>query len=836
MKTHNQTLFLKVLLSGIMLFLLVCPSHAQLPAFKWAKSFEKMTYYASGNNGRTIGVDDAGNVYSAGRFEYTMDMDPGPGVFLLTATGQFNTGFYISKLDSSGNFVWGKQIPALLEFSALELKVDNQGNIYIATDTRSTADLDPGPGVFTFTPTGFRDVIIVKLNSNGDFVWGKQIGGPGDTGPQFNMIELDQNNNVLVAGQFNNTVDFDPGPAVNNLTSSAHFQSFVVKLDNNGNFIWAKQFGNGPIVYSGSQIYDMKCDGAGNIIITGRFYITCDFDPGVGVHNVSSSPGSIGDGFICKLDADFNFIWVKTLGQVGGYNVLLQPLGIDIDGSGNIITTGYFIGNFDFDPGTGTQFYNSARYDCYILKLNSAGTLIWAKIISGSEEDNGHDVVLDAQNNVYILGSFSPVVDFDPGPGVHIITSPNYGAHALVKLTASGNFVYAVTFPDLTTYASGGLFRRMVIDPAKNIFITGYGGNVDLDPGPGIFSVPGSDPFVLKLGPCATPSTATLNISTCNNYVLNSETFDSTGTYLQTIANSTGCDSVITLHLTINKKTTEKLLSICEGENYYAGGGLQITGGVYYDTLQTSLGCDSVVITRLTVNPKPLASLGDDRNLCNGTQAILSPGTFAQYLWQDMSVSKSFTVNAPGLYWVKVTNGFNCSFTDSIIILSVLPSPDQFLKKADSICSYQTLNLTPDRNFSQYLWSTGITAKQAIINSPGLYWLQVTDANGCTGRDTISVSKKQCLTGLYVPTAFTPNGDGKNDNLKALLFGDIESFDFKLFNREGQVVFATNNPSKGWDGKLSGLQQNGGVFVWICSYKLKDKPHTLEKGTVVLIR
>ncbi len=763
-------------------------------------------------------------------------MDPGPGVFLLTATGSFNSGFYISKLDSSGNFVWAKQIPALLEFSTLELKVDHLGNVYIATDTRSAADLDPGPGVFTITPTGFRDVIIVKLNSNGDFVWGKQIGGPGDTGPQATMIELDQNNNVLVAGQFNNTVDFDPGPAVYNLTSSAHFQAFVVKLDNDGNFIWAKQFGNGPIVYSGSQIYDMKCDGTGNIILTGRFYITCDFDPGAGVHNVSSSPGSIGDGFICKLDADFNFIWVRTLGQVGGYNVFLQPLGIDIDGSGDIVTTGYFIGNFDFDPGPGTQFYNSDRYDCYILKLSSAGTSIWAKIISGSQEDMGHDVVIDAQNNVYILGSFSPVVDFDPGPGVHIITSPNYGAHALVKLTASGNFVYAVTFPDLSSYGGGGLFRRMVIDPAKNIFITGYDGDVDLDPGPGIFSLPGADPFVLKLGPCANPSSATLNISACNNYILNGETFDSTGTYVQTIANSTGCDSVITLHLTINKKTTEKLVSICEGESFYAGGGLQMTGGVYYDTLQTSLGCDSILITRLTVNPKPLPSLGEDRNLCNGTQSIISPGTFTQYLWQDMSVSNSYVVSSPGLYWVKVTNEFNCSSTDSIIILSVVSSPDQFLKKEDSICNYKTLDIVSEKNFSQYLWSTGATIKQTTVNRPGIYWLIVTDENGCTGRDSITIYAKNCMKGLYTPAAFTPNNDGHNDLFKPIIYGTLKQFEFRILNRYGETVFYTKDISRGWDGKFNGVIQNTGVFVWICTYQVDNQMVNVEKGSVLLMR
>ncbi len=181
MKPRNPALILKALLTNIILFFLVPSTLAQLPALQWAKSFEKITFYASGNNGRTIGVDDAGNVYSSGRFEYTMDMDPGPGVFLLSATGQYNSGFYISKLDATGNFVWAKQIPALLEFSALEMKVDRLGNIYIATDTRSAVDLDPGAGDQTITPTGFRDVIIVKLNSSGDYIWGKHIGGPGDT-------------------------------------------------------------------------------------------------------------------------------------------------------------------------------------------------------------------------------------------------------------------------------------------------------------------------------------------------------------------------------------------------------------------------------------------------------------------------------------------------------------------------------------------------------------------------------------------------------------------------------------------------------------------------------
>ena len=139
-------------------------SQAQYPTFHWAKSFEKITTYANSNNARTIGVDAAGNVYSAGQFEFSIDLDPGPGVYAITATGQFNKGFYISKLDANGNFVWGKQISAVLSFSQLELKVDAAGNIYIVTDTSEPCDLDPGPGDQTITLNGSRNVIIVKLN------------------------------------------------------------------------------------------------------------------------------------------------------------------------------------------------------------------------------------------------------------------------------------------------------------------------------------------------------------------------------------------------------------------------------------------------------------------------------------------------------------------------------------------------------------------------------------------------------------------------------------------------------------------------------------------------
>jgi gliding motility-associated-like protein len=811
---------------------------SQLPVLHWAKVFEP--YSMTNSNGRTVGVDALGNVYSAGLFENTCDFDPGPGLYMMPAAGPFNYGIYISKLDANGNFVWAKQIPTYVSFGRINLKVDRAGNIYLASDLNNAADMDPGPGVYNMSPTGFRDAYVVKLNADGNLIWAKQFGGPGDTGPQASMVELDQDNNVLIAGIFNNTVDFDPGPATLNITSSAHQQGYIVKLNNsNGGLVWAKQFGNGPEVYSGSFINDMKCDRQGNIVLTGSFARTCDFDPGPGTYNVTSSPGGVCDAFICKLDANCNLIWVKTMGQNGTNNHFITPTGVAIDSMNNIFTTGFFIGDYDFDPGAGVQVVYSNPHDSYIQKLDQQGNLAWVKIIGNpAQMDAGYDIAVDTANNVYMMGPFGTSVDFDPGPGVHIINSPHYGASVIVKLTPGGNFMYAAPFQSIDYGTSN--FYRMAIDPSLNIYVAGsVSGINDFDPGPAIFPVTGasnSAPFVLKLGRCLNATSSTLDISACDRYTLNNQTFDSTGTYLQTIPNSSGCDSLITLHLTINKKFTEQTKAICNGEFFFVGGSNQTTSGTYYDTLQTVLGCDSVITTHLAVNPKPSPDLGIDKNLCKNTQLTITPGSFTSYLWQDNSAAPNFTLNAAGAYWVTVTNNFNCAATDTFKVAQMMELPSNFLKKTDSICSFSSLDVAATQSYTNYLWSTGAVERNIQIQNPGIYRLTVTDANGCTGTDSITVFSKQCMLGVYIPTAFTPNGDSKNDMFKPQIFGNLKHYRLSVYNRWGTVVFQTTNPQKGWDGRVAGTFQDNAVFVWICTYELEGAQARTEKGSVLLIR
>jgi gliding motility-associated-like protein len=112
----------------------------------------------------------------------------------------------------------------------------------------------------------------------------------------------------------------------------------------------------------------------------------------------------------------------------------------------------------------------------------------------------------------------------------------------------------------------------------------------------------------------------------------------------------------------------------------------------------------------------------------------------------------------------------------------------------------------------------------------------VTDNNNCTGQDFIKVNPKDCMKGLFVPSGFTPNKDGKNDLLKANLYGNVKQFKFIIYNRWGEIVFSTSNPLTGWDGTFKGLPQDNAIFVWTCIYQLEGSAVQQERGTVLLVR
>ena len=168
-----------------------------------------------------------------------------------------DSDIFVSKLDSSGNYVWAKNFGAfagMFSFNRGEaVAVDSSDNVYITGEFTGTVDFDPGPGTANLTASNNNKTFVLKLDSSGNLVWVKPIGSRTVT-----SIALDSSGNVYTTGDFKDTVDFDPGPGTTNLTQNGGgYDAFVSKLDSSGDLVWAKSFGGSGAqsLYSNSVSY-----------------------------------------------------------------------------------------------------------------------------------------------------------------------------------------------------------------------------------------------------------------------------------------------------------------------------------------------------------------------------------------------------------------------------------------------------------------------------------------------------------------------------------------------------------------------------------------------------
>jgi gliding motility-associated-like protein len=318
-----------------------------------------------------------------------------------------------------------------------------------------------------------------------------------------------------------------------------------------------------------------------------------------------------------------------------------------------------------------------------------------------------------------------------------------------------------------------------------------------------------------------------------------------------------GCFAYDTVHITVLHSPVIDLgldQSFCSGDSvtFDAGAGFSSymwsTGetyskitvralGSYRIKATTAQGCSSYdTIFVRDVWGLPDARLDKRTGICAGEVRTLNPGNFQSYIWQDGSTAPTFTVSAPGHYFVQVKDVHGCAGHDSTNIKDVFSVPTNFLPLDTTLCSYSALVIKPVRDYKSYLWNEGSRTEKVSIGQPGTYWLQVEDNNGCIGKDSITIHPKDCMSGVYVPNAFSPNKDRKNDLFSAQVFGPVARFELIVYNRWGRVIFKTTDPTKGWDGRFSGIEQDSGTFIWMCRYRLEGEPEKMVKGTVVLIR
>jgi gliding motility-associated-like protein len=238
----------------------------------------------------------------------------------------------------------------------------------------------------------------------------------------------------------------------------------------------------------------------------------------------------------------------------------------------------------------------------------------------------------------------------------------------------------------------------------------------------------------------------------------------------------------------------------------------------------------------MTLHANPVVTLDQTTTICEGSTRILDAGSYAGYVWNDGSTNRTLSVTNTGIYSVTVTDNNGCRGNGSTTISTLFLHPDGFLAGDTSFCNNASLVLRPTATYNSYLWSTGSTDAAITVKQAGNYSLEVTDANNCKGTNTIIVSVKQCLKGLFVPNSFTPNNNGKNDIFKPVLLGVVKLYQVQIYNRWGNLVFQSNDPQRGWDGNYRGQPSGNETFVWMIKYQLDGEAAKVEKGTVTLIR
>lgn len=309
------------------------------------------------NDAKTLDLDNQGNIIISGTFSETTDFDSGVDTLYMTTSAQFRT--YILKLTSSADLIWAKSFEGAGTDYIREINTDSNDNVIIVGYFGNTVDFDPGVGVHSFTAPGFSvKAYITKFDENGDFVWAKVIEGTGNSLAY--AVEVDSNDDIVLAGNYLMTADLDPGISALNYTSNGGADLFLMKLNSSGDLIWAHSIGG----IGHEACSTLAIDNDNSIIFAGEFSDATDFDPSPSMAELTPAIISVSNIFIEKMTPVGDFTWVEGYGEDG-----CQSSDILIDDQSVIYATGTYSDSFAFDEcNTTNALGDFGSRGCWISK------------------------------------------------------------------------------------------------------------------------------------------------------------------------------------------------------------------------------------------------------------------------------------------------------------------------------------------------------------------------------------------------------------------------------------------------------------------------------------
>jgi len=393
-----------------------------------------------------IGIAEDGSIYLVGSFTDEIDFDPGPSSNYLQSNGSHD--IFVLKLDQNANFLWVKSFGGIgLDYST-DIKIDGLGNVLVSGFHMGIVDFNPGGEGGVLTSIGHHSGFLLKLTSDGEFIWVKSFTGSGLN--RILAFTLDEWNNIYAVGYFASTTDFDPSENEFILTSNWDDEAFIVKLNEQGEFVWVKSIGG----INDSRAYSIDINEQNEIIVGGTASVGADLNPGQG--ELIITEGAYYNAFLLKLDTEGEFIWGKQFFS-SNYS---ETLNVSYGDDGLVYSSGAFKSSLALDSlSTEGILPNPMNRMCTFLAVfDDQGDFLSSASLcaSGSFYMHPYSMLVGNQSEVYLLGFFLSTVDFDPGDGVYNIQASGASAY-LVRLNNSPtnvskhNLVEYQLFPNPTT-------------------------------------------------------------------------------------------------------------------------------------------------------------------------------------------------------------------------------------------------------------------------------------------------------------------------------------------------------------------------------------------------
>lgn len=712
--------------------LLVFAAIFAFPFFIHAQTHTQTLHYAgSGEEVFVKNLTDAnGNRYLLGY--HTLNMDGNPGSAVLSTGNSGGRDIFVTKLDSSGNFIWAQHIESTSGETPYDMAISGANLLFVGSFT-GNIDLDPGTGVQLAINQGGSDAFAVMLDTAGNFQWSHNFGSTGQDEAlscSFNGID------AVIGGYFSNSIVFDPAVGSLTATSAGSFDGYMLFLSGTTGIPNIKYtFGS----TGDERVRSIFADGTGNVFACGNYEGTVDFDPSGSTTNLNATGSS--ESFIIKTDDFGLFQWALSIGGMG------QDFASKIvDFGGTLLVSGSYFGTIDVNPGAGiSNLTGAGGTDVYLVKLDKiSGTYLNSARLGGTSNEMVFDLAIDPLNNIFIAGTFDQLgtFDADPSAAAQNFTSAGGTDGFVVKL--SNQFAYQWCYP----IGSTGTQQVLSIADVSNmhdfyLYLCGsFANTVDFDNGSGTtgFTATGTtDGYHSVLSDCNTP---TPFIAQTNYYICDGGTFilfDPSPQPLYSAdewvwyENSCGSTTTYAPGASISPNSTT---------SYF----IRPEGGCV-----TAAPCQMITVN---VNPNPSSSFtGLLTTFCANDQAVnLIPtgggGTFAgdgvtgnQF---DPSLSDTGVISVT----YTVTDGMTGCSSSTTEFTTVFASPEPLFTMPDVICIDDLpVNLTGTPTGGTFT-GTGVNGNtfDPSLSGLGTFALQyfVTNSNNCTASATDTVLVDAC--------------------------------------------------------------------------------------------